>query len=555
MTLALTILCVVVPFGTSHADVLRYHTVVLDEQNKILPWYTPYSNAYDHYIRTLWTWLTNSSNVPSNCSSCGGLPMYYLNCGHTDTCCPTTADNAINDWGEKVPNFVDFGLKHYAYTGSTTAVTVAKNLVDYALANGLTSSGANWPNWPQTAANAGDTGLNGGGPWGDNDVHVDLGADMGAAFYKMYLYYGTAAYRTAAINIADTLVAKRNASANAAVSPWPFVVNSSTGAIGNGGRANYTSNWSGALELFDLLIDGGEPNAVAYTAARSALQTWILQYPMQNGNWVDGHSDVLISGTSNKSNTGKSNMNLYILNNPSFDANWQTHVVSLLDWTETYFVNISSGDGLYNTAPRGQYYGAHIPGEQTAFDRRMGYQAARQAAEYAEAYLALGTASYKDLAYRGFNYNTYMMKSTGQSSDGPTTSVGYWFGDIYAEAPRMYFHGFKAAPEWAPPGENHILYAKSVLKNVAYTSGSVRYTAASAAGTEYLRLAFLPDTVTINGRSLPLRSDLNAEGYVVSALGGGDYSVKIRRAQSGDVYLSGNNGTIQPSAPQNLTVQ
>ena len=52
-------------------------------------------------------------------------------------------------------------------------------------------------------------------------------------------------------------------------------------------------------------------------------------------------------------------------------------------------------------------------------------------------------------------------------------------------------------------------------------------------GIEYLRLAFLPTDVTVNGAALSLRSDLNAEGYTVRDLGNGDYAVAIRRMRSG----------------------
>ena len=73
-------------------------------------------------------------------------------------------------------------------------------------------------------------------------------------------------------------------------------------------------------------------------------------------------------------------------------------------------------------------------------------------------------------------------------------------------------------------------------------------------------LAFLPTDVTVNGVALTLRSDLNAEGYTVRELGGGDYAVSIGRARSGDVTVSagavttymitasaGTGGTINPS--------
>ena len=103
-------------------------------------------------------------------------------------------------------------------------------------------------------------------------------------------------------------------------------------------RSRYSSNWAGALTLFDLLIDHNDGNVSAYQTARQTLKNWILQYPMQNGNWVDGHSDVHIDGTTNWSNTTKSNMNLYLLDNPDFDPNFMTNVPKLLQWTEDNFV-------------------------------------------------------------------------------------------------------------------------------------------------------------------------------------------------------------------------
>lgn len=526
---------------SSQAATLRYHTLVLDGQNKILPWYAPASNAYDNYLDKLWTWLPTVPNGPSS-----SLPMYYLYCGFRPGS-PITPDNWENDWGERIPNFVEFGRLYYAYSGDMGPLNISKNLADYALAHGMTPANYSWPNLAYGTANGGAAAINGDNvAWNQNDVLLDLASDMGMSFYKLYLVYGTAAYRTAAINTADTLAAKIQAG-SATNSPWPYVVNASTGAT----RSRYTSNWAGALTLFDLLVEHQEPNAAAYATARQTLRNWILQYPMQNGNWVDGHSDVNIDGNTNWSNTCKSNMSLYLLDNPAFDPNFSTDVPKLLKWTEDNFVNVSTSDGL-----SGQYYGAYVPAEQFAYMNRMGYQTARQAGEYAAWYAASGDAASKDRAYRGFNYATYMMKDSGESSDGPTDQVGYWWGDVYGEGPRMFFYGFMAAPEWAPPRENHILYSKTVLKNVDYAAGSVAYGATDEAGTEYLRLSFSPASVTADGSALGLRSDLNGEGYTVSDLGGGDYAVKIRRARSGNVVVSasGPGDNSAPSAPSGLSV-
>ncbi len=109
---------------------------------------------------------------------------------------------------------------------------------------------------------------------------------------------------------------------------------------------------------------------------------------------------------------------------------------------------------------------------------------------------------------------------------------------LMPKGPRMFFHGFAGVPEWAPPRENHILYSRSVLKNVIYATGNVQYTPTDSSGTEYLRLAFLPSSIHVGGVVLTSRSDLNAEGYTVRDLGNGDYAVNIRRERAGDVVIS-----------------
>jgi hypothetical protein len=103
----------------------------------------------------------------------------------------------------------------------------------------------------------------------------------------------------------------------------------------------------------------------------------------------------------------------------------------------------------------------------------------------------------------------------------------------------MFYHAFAAVPEWAPPGEDHILYSQGVLRNVSYAAGRVAYTPTDSDGIEYLRLSFLPSAVTVGGAALALRSDLSAEGYTVRALGGGDYAVNVRRLRSGIVVVAG----------------
>jgi hypothetical protein len=203
------------------------------------------------------------------------------------------------------------------------------------------------------------------------------------------------------------------------------------------------------------------------------------------------------------------------LEHPSWDPNFLTNVPKLLKWAEDNFVNVSTPDGL-----SGQYHGAYVPAEQIAFMYRMGYQTARIGAQYAQWYAVSGDPMYKDRAYRCLSYNTYMMQDSGQSSDGPTASIGCWWSDCYGEAPRMYYYALGAVPEWAPPDQNHLLRSSSVVTSVNYASNSINYTTFDDGSDETLRVAFTPAAVMVNSVLLPARFDLTQPGWVFTASNG-----------------------------------
>jgi hypothetical protein len=100
----------------------------------------------------------------------------------------------------------------------------------------------------------------------------------------------------------------------------------------------------------------------------------------------------------------------------------------------------------------------------------------------------------------------------------------------------MFYHVFAAVPEWAPPGEDHILYSEGILREVSYGKNSVKYYAATQ-GTEYLRLSFKPSNVTLNGELISGNSDLLPDGYQIKNLGKGDYALTIGHSKSCDVII------------------
>ena len=511
-------------------DIFNGHKVVLDNQNKIIPWSVPIENAYDQFLRLRWEFIkTKVPNCPGPPPR-SSYPQYYFYCAFRDKNGVLEPDTWMNDVGEKIPNWFESARLYYAYTGDPSVMAIVTKFVEYTIDHGTSPSTFAWPNFPYTTTNAGDMefrGFTNSKKLVLHEVQVDHAGDIGLTYYRLYLYTGDRKFLTAATNVADTLASKARAG-DAAHSVWPYRVVMDTGKI----TAEYAANWTGSYMLLDHLIKANLGNVKAYEDARAKARDFILQYPMQTGYWTDGHTDTDVNSNTYKSNMSASNATLWLLDHPELDPQWKTDVPKLIKWTEDNFV--------FRSAPGepATQWGANIVGEQDGFLVKMDYQTARYAAECARWYAVSGDESYKEKAYRSLNWVTYCNNPVGQAFESPVSKdVSNWWSDCYGECPRMFYHAFAAIPEWAPPRENHILYSEAVLKDVSYAPRKIQYTPTDEAGTEYLRLAFRPSRITVQGAKLALRSDLNAEGFTVRDLGKGDFAVTIRRTQTGRVII------------------
>lgn len=511
-------------------DVFNTHKVILDSQNKIIPWFGPAEKAYDHFLRLRWdfikTKVPNSPGPPPRSSH----PQYYFYCAYRDRNGTLEPDPWMNDVGEKIPNWFESARLYYAYTGDASVIAIVRKLIDYAIEHGTSPSSFAWPNFPYTTTNAGDLefrGFTSGKRLVLHEIQVDHAGEMGLTYYRMYLFTGDRKYLAASLRVADTLASKAR-TGNADRSVWPYRVVMDTGKI----TAEYGANWIGCYTLLDSLIKANLGNPKAYEDARSKARDFILQYPMKTGYWTDGHSDTNVNSNTYKSNLSASNATLYMLDHPEFDPQWKIDVPKLIRWTEDNFV--------FRCAPGepATQWGANIVGEQDGFLPKMDYQTARYAAACARWYAVSGDEACKEKAYRSLNWVTYCNTSEGQALESPVSKdISNWWSDCYGECPRMFYPAFAAIPEWAPPGENHILYSEGVLKDVSYNAKNVQYTAADPAGSEYLRLNFRPATIQVNGAGLSLNSDPKKEGYALRGLGNGDFAVHITRTRSGRVEI------------------
>jgi hypothetical protein len=282
--------------------------------------------------------------------------------------------------------------------------------------------------------------------------------------------------------------------------------------------------------LFDNLARDKTGNVNIYIDAREKIKRFLLGYPMKTGYWTDGHSDTDIKSNTYKSNLSASNMTLCLFDYPDLDPEWKKDIPGLIQWTEKNFI--------FHTAKNepSSLWGANLVGEQDSFNYKMDYQTARYAAECARWYKVSGDKSYQEKAYRSLNLVTYCNDSLGMAFESPVSKgILSWWSDCYGECPRMFYHVFAAIPEWAPPGEDHILYSEGILREVSYARNSVKYSATTR-GTEYLRLSFKPSGVTLNGEKIPGKG--GPDGYEIKSLGNGDYAVTISHNNGCPIVVS-----------------
>lgn len=507
------------------------HKVAFDKQGKLLSWMKPQEMAYDQFLRLRWDFIkTKVPNSPGPAPR-SNYPQYYFYCGFKNNNVQDF-DTWMNDVAEKIPNWFENARLYYSYSGDTFAMTIVKDMMDYYIAHGTSPANFNWPNFPYTTTNAGDTifqGFTSASRFKLHEIQVDHAGEMGLTYFRMYLYSGEKKYLSAAINVADVLAANARIG-TAEKSVWPYRVLMNDGTI----TAEYGANWTGCFMLLDNLVKAGIGNVVNYRDARDMVKAFILEYPMKTGYWTDGHSDTDVNSNTYKSNLSASNTTLCLFDYPELDPQWESDIPKLIKWTEDNFI-FRSRPGEPSTM-----WGANIVGEQDSFMYKMDYQTARYAAVCARWYAVSGDESYKEKAYRSLNWVTYTNDSTGMAFESPVSkNISTWWSDCYGECPRMFYQAFAGVPEWAPPHENHILYSEGMLRDVQYSENRVMYNATADNGTEFLRLAFKPEKVIINGVVISESNNVIPDTYSLRSLGNGDYAMNIKHINSGRVSISG----------------
>ena len=460
------------------AEQLGYHEIKTDASGKIVPWYgSGPSEAYDHDVRLLFAFWKNMRNCPN------GVPMYMQH-----QVWKPDKEDPRGLGGDQINMALSSWTLLYGYLGDPAVRDNMKYMADYWLAHGMSAKSDLWANLPYPY----NTELHSGTYDGDmragkGFLQPDKAASFGAELVSLYKMTGNQQYLQAAVAIADTLAAKVKPG-DGDNSPWPFRVHAKTGEVhhvvksGKTSVASYTTNYGGALTLFDDLITLKQPNAARYAAARDTVAIWLKNYPMKTNKWGPFFEDISTEMFSN-TEINADTMARYILEHPSWDTNWKKDAAAILDWSYQSFAN-----------HEWDKFGVTAINEQTVYKVPGNSHTSRHAAVELLYCETTADMTLKDAAIRRLNWATYMVDIDGKNRYPRDDN---WLTDGYGDYVRHYLRAMASFPELAPDDQNHLLRTTSVIQDITYASDSITYAKFDAISTERLKLgAWVPKSVT-----------------------------------------------------------
>ena len=518
--------------STVDAPTIAGRPVQLDAGGKLLPWPMPDNIGYSYSSHFLTQWSIiwdqyNRQHYP-----------YFFCCFDFDR---TTFEmqpewhwaNSTAYLRAMMEGFIE---RLYPYTGDPNTITFLKDFVDYELEYGLTPENYVWAAVPYTSANPGDRRYTGWSHHGEDYLEPPIVGEDGYAYLRFYEMTGVTKYLQAAIRCAREL-AKNYKTGDARNSPWPVRCYARDGKVEGPGMGPYSANVVEPIMLFDELIRLNQGDVARYRQVRQGAWDWLHKYPIKNNVWVGYFEDVTPS-MENMNQVIPLEYARYVLLNPEKDLDWRDNVRRLIGWvkaTPKWPKYIVHGATVTTEQGDGRSFCCNEPNQ--CCDSHTSRLAAVEALYYART----GDSSYKEEAFRSYNWVTYFQ---GMPPHGHTPFGNqWWFTDQFADGPRRLMDGFWAVPEWAPADESHLLGSHSVVTKISYGMGSVTYSTFDESSTDVLRLNFIPDAVFAGGRKLERRSDLKQEGYTFDD---STRALRIRHERSRDIDIQGKSAEPVP---------
>lgn len=522
-------------FYSSAQERLQYHVIQKDKEGKIIPWYNADpGTSYNHVINLVWNfWDTMRRDM-------NGLP-YYMN----HQVWKPNANDPRGLGGDQFAMALSSWRVLYQYTGNERVKENMKFIADYYLTHSLSPANAKWPNIPYPYNSFVYSGIyDGDMVIGKDFTQPDKAGSFGIELVNLYKLMQAERfpnqtakeYLNAAIAIANTL-AMHTITGDSLRSPLPFKVNAISGKIGtlkhNNDRekdaqlSDYTTNWSGTMDLLLELQKLKAGHTSAYKKAFDHLLLWMKKYPLRNNRWgpffedIPGWSDTQINAIT---------FAQFIMRRREYFPDWKDNVQAIFDWVYKKLGN-----------EKWKQYGLTVVNEQTAYQVPGNSHTSRQASAELQLMRLSGDRSRFDHAVRQLNWATYMVDVDGKNRYMQDEN---WLTDGYGDYVRHYLRAMAAMPELAPANEDHLLSSTSVVQHVFYKgqmgkyyfpplkdtlNAQLHYAVFDEKGTEVLRLLQKPSGVLFDNKRA--NETDSPEGYEWNQLGTGGV-LTIRRTKT-----------------------
>ncbi len=510
-------------------DTIQYHPIRISKaDNSLLPWYSSDpGKSYDFVINATWNfWDTMRTDL-------NGLP-YYMN--------HQVWKAEVNDTRGVAGSQFEMALSSwrllYQYSGNERIKENMKFIGDYYISHSLSPSTAEWANLPYPYNTLTYSGTyDGDMVIGKDYTQPDKAGSFGNELINLYKVIGTGShgqtptgiYLETAIKIANTL-AKHTLSGNDTISPLPFKVNAMVGKYGRITNTegiekevqlfNYTTNWSGTMELFLELIRMNRGNTVEYQKAFDTLLAWMKKYPLKNNRWGPFFEDIV--GNS-ETQINAITFAQFMMNHQEYFPDWKNEVKGIFAWVYKELGN-----------KEWEKFNVVVVNEQTAYRIPGNSHTSRQASAELQYTELTGDQTFVKNAIRQLNWATYMVDFDGKNR---YMHDDIWLSDGYGDYNRHYLRAMAALPELAPSDANRLLGSTSVVQFIEYKSGQVSFTTFDNASQVTLRMTSKPKIITVSGKRIePVgKPAANSWAWIPLEKGG---VVKIN-------YTSGNKISIE----------
>lgn len=523
------------------ARIYYAHPAVEDRYGVIAPWYKGLNGQCDFRVRTSEETLKRYPWTEPGKSAMQGPHFIFNGVWNIKPDGTISVNYDLKDWDNGDVGQRTFGLlisqpDYYRYSGDPATIGIIKLAADNVIENCLTPADHPWPKFFISCPTKGKA-YRQADPHGF--IQLDICAYVGSGMVNAYKITGDKRYWDMAKHWADLFA--QHCNFKPGESPWPRYANPEdiTFAHGNFQTGSVTLV---CRFLDDVIRTGYRGKDDSLVKAREAGDKYLRDVLLPKWHAVDTFGRCYWDWDNVAYTFGVASfVSQYLMNHREAFPNWQNDVRNAMSLAFCRLsVNPESMGGVYSGAWA-------FPEAHNCCGKVLQYPTTASAAVWAQ-YAALTNDPWaEEIARRQVILWTYDTHETGVVEDiidGGIYVSAIWFNCGVVWPFRCLLEQMAWQPELTGASrENHIMRTASIVTDVRYGKGHIAYKTydAIAPCEDVLRLAFVPKSVSADGKPLQQQETLSGNGYTIKPLPNGDCIVTIRRDGCRDVVVEGDD--------------